>query len=246
MTSEVVAGVATWYAPAMRLHSHLLLAALIAGSLASAQAMRPPPAAAPASGPAIIIQQPPTYPGATYTPAGTGLPTIGQPGTQRPAVERSPNKRVLPPTKEPGLWAADGAPVAAARHHLWGVEIPLPEGAMAHLVEREAWHCADGMDEVAKGIRKVAFIDTLPEDVRRCMVARAQYHCAFEEGLLAQRHVARGSTSDAARLEPLAALEAHALALRAKWCADDTLTDKQQTALRTVLDAWDKSTQRGE
>lgn len=222
----------------------LTLVVLVSCSLAHAQAMRPPPASAP--GPAIIIQQPPTYPGATYTPTGTGLPTMGQPGTQRPAVERSPNKRVLPPTKEPGLWAADGAPVAAARHHLWGVEIPLPEGAMAHLVEREAWHCANGMDGVAKGIRKVAFIDTLPEDVRRCMVARAQYHCAFETGLLVQTRVTRGSTSDTARLEALAALEAHALALRAKWCADVTLTDKQLTALRTVLDAWDKSTRRGE
>jgi len=228
----------------MRLHHCALFAALTVCSLTRAQAMRPPPAAAPA--PAVIVQQPPSYPGATYTPLGTGLPTMGQPGASRPAVARSPNKRVLPPTKEPGLWAADGAPSAVARHHLWGVEIPLPEGATAHLVEREAWHCANGMDGVAGGIRKVAFISTLPEDVRRCMVARAQYHCAFEEGLLAQRNAARGSTSDTARIEALAALEAHALALRSKWCADVTLTDKQQTALRTVLDSWDKSLRRGE
>ncbi|EPX56328.1 hypothetical protein D187_007670 [Cystobacter fuscus DSM 2262] len=32
---------------------------------------------------------------------------VGQPGEQVPPIARSPNTRVLPPTKEPGLWAAD-------------------------------------------------------------------------------------------------------------------------------------------
>jgi hypothetical protein len=39
---------------------------------------------------------------------GTGLPTRGQPGQVRPQpLPRSPHKRVLPPTREPGLWTGD-------------------------------------------------------------------------------------------------------------------------------------------
>ena len=50
--------------------------------------------------------RPPTVP-------GTGLPTRGQPGQARPQpLPRSPHTRVLPPTRESGLWAGD-APRAA-------------------------------------------------------------------------------------------------------------------------------------
>ncbi|WP_224240828.1 DUF6310 domain-containing protein [Hyalangium gracile] len=55
--------------------------------------------------------EPETYAWAPVRPPatpGTGLPTRGQPGQVRPQpLPRSPHKRVLPPTREPGLWAAD-------------------------------------------------------------------------------------------------------------------------------------------
>lgn len=61
---------------------------------------RPPP-----------VNTPGYYPGTpaepVYTPNGAGLPGERVPGTTQSPVQRSPNKRILPPTKEPGLWAAD-------------------------------------------------------------------------------------------------------------------------------------------
>ena len=56
-------------------------------------------------------EAPETYAWAPVRPPavpGTGLPTPGQPGQVRPQpLPRSPHKRVLPPTREPGLWAGD-------------------------------------------------------------------------------------------------------------------------------------------
>ncbi|MDC0708836.1 DUF6310 domain-containing protein [Stigmatella sp. ncwal1] len=63
------------------------------------------------AGCATSQEAPETYAWAPVRPPpvpGTGLPTPGQPGRVRPQpLPRSPHKRVLPPTREPGLWAGD-------------------------------------------------------------------------------------------------------------------------------------------
>ena len=63
------------------------------------------------AGCATSQEAPETYAWAPVRPPavpGTGLPTHGQPGQVRPQpLPRSPHKRVLPPTREPGLWAGD-------------------------------------------------------------------------------------------------------------------------------------------
>jgi hypothetical protein len=63
------------------------------------------------AGCATSQEAPETYAWAPVRPPavpGTGLPTPGQPGQVRPqSLPRSPHKRVLPPTREPGLWAGD-------------------------------------------------------------------------------------------------------------------------------------------
>jgi hypothetical protein len=43
---------------------------------------------------------------------GHGAPVVGQPGQGAPEYPRSPHRRVLPPSREPGLWAGD-APQAS-------------------------------------------------------------------------------------------------------------------------------------
>ncbi|MBE4751514.1 minus agglutinin [Corallococcus sp. ZKHCc1 1396] len=64
-----------------------------------------------AVGCATSQEAPETYAWAPVRPPavpGTGLPTRGQPGQARPQpLPRSPHKRMLPPTREPGLWAGD-------------------------------------------------------------------------------------------------------------------------------------------
>nr|WP_044198253.1 DUF6310 domain-containing protein [Hyalangium minutum] len=76
-------------------------------------------------------EAPETYAWAPVRPPavpGTGLPTPGQPGQVRPQpLPRSPHKRVLPPTREPGLWAGD-APRASQDPEA----NPAPEGPRAN------------------------------------------------------------------------------------------------------------------
>ncbi|HVG61089.1 MAG TPA: DUF6310 domain-containing protein [Hyalangium sp.] len=76
-------------------------------------------------------EAPETYAWAPVRPPavpGTGLPTPGQPGQVRPQpLPRSPHKRVLPPTREPGLWAGD-APRASQEPEV----NPAPEGSRAN------------------------------------------------------------------------------------------------------------------
>jgi hypothetical protein len=76
-------------------------------------------------------EAPETYAWAPVRPPavpGTGLPTPGQPGQVRPQpLPRSPHKRVLPPTLEPGLWAGD-APRASKKPEA----NPTPEKSRAN------------------------------------------------------------------------------------------------------------------
>jgi hypothetical protein len=80
-------------------------------------------------GSAVAPPPPPVRP-------GHGAPVVGQPGQQAPAFPRSPHRRVLPPSREPGLWAGD-AP-QASRSGPQGE----PELAKAAL-RREALRAAD-------------------------------------------------------------------------------------------------------
>jgi hypothetical protein len=78
------------------------------GSYQQATAVRPaprPPVYTPGYAPGTSAEP-------TYTPQGAGASHGGLPGSSS-SVPRSPNKRILPATKEPGLWAADGAPSAS-------------------------------------------------------------------------------------------------------------------------------------
>jgi hypothetical protein len=92
------------------------------------QAARPMPR--PYTGPLIVQQPPPSYPGATYSPAGTGASLVGQPSQQVQGVARSPNTRALPdefsPDRKPGLWAADEVR-AARRDEPWLLNMLLPD-----------------------------------------------------------------------------------------------------------------------
>jgi hypothetical protein len=56
-------------------------------------------------GAAVAPRPPPVLP-------GHGAPVVGQPGQGAPEYPRSPHRRILPPSREPGLWAGD-APQAS-------------------------------------------------------------------------------------------------------------------------------------
>jgi hypothetical protein len=75
----------------------LLLLLLVAGCASPGREVQ--------RGSAVAPPPPPVRP-------GHGAPVVGQPGQGAPEYPRSPHRRVLPPSREPGLWAGD-APQAS-------------------------------------------------------------------------------------------------------------------------------------
>jgi hypothetical protein len=193
------------------------------------------PAPAPAGG---IVQLPPSYPGATYTPPGTGLPGERVPGPQRGEVPRSPNKRVLPATKEPGLWAADGAPRASSPPQLFDVELPYPDGADTPEEQATTDVCASTLTRAARSADELYYAVNLPEPVRRCFAARAYEHCAGSLWATMARDRERGHPYDPEVLEQLRVTHAHASRLVAQYCAGVSWSRTDGDALSAVNRQW--------
>lgn len=157
----------------------LLLVAALTGCATSAVPSSYHQAVRPAVPQPLIQQQPPSYPGQTHTPAGTGL---YRPESGPAKVERSPNQRVLPATREPGVWAADGDPaLMAGQIYGWdvlGVRMPVPENCD----RREKWiwsqACANRLRNTVNGapdlLRRVT---GLAKSERECLLAALFYSC---------------------------------------------------------------------
>ncbi|ATB44314.1 hypothetical protein CYFUS_009801 [Cystobacter fuscus] len=135
---------------------------------AQAVAPAPPPA------PSIPVPVP------RYVPAGAGAPVVGQPGDQAAPVARSPNTRVLPPTPEPGLWAADElgavkrptAPQPDVDELL--LARPSP-GAPALPI------CRQRVLRASKASGSEETRHNLPRTSRECLTARLLLHCFHRE-----------------------------------------------------------------
>jgi hypothetical protein len=152
-----------------------LSACAASGPTSYRQAAAPMPAPGP-----LIVQQPPTYPGATYAPVGAGLPEVGQPGRQGASVPRSPDKRILPPTKEPAVYAADGAPRAVSAPGLgvtvlgvgFDLGLELKPARAAHECAKAVNDASDSTIHWSKHTRRFS------EEATRCIAARALLRCS--------------------------------------------------------------------
>ncbi|ATB40335.1 hypothetical protein CYFUS_005784 [Cystobacter fuscus] len=142
-------------------------------------------ATAPAQAP-VPSQAPPRVPTPfsvpRLTPEGAGAPVIGQPGDQVPPAARSPNKRILPVTREPGLWAAD-EPQAASRR---SPELP-PRTVDELLVATpspgapEAKGCRQRLLRASRSSGHEETRRNLPQTPRDCLTARLVLHCVSSE-----------------------------------------------------------------
>lgn len=86
---------------------------------------------------------------------------------------------MLPPSKEPGLWSADGPRAARGgneRPALLGVEVPIPEDAR-HITRFHAAMCAASLQEVADSETISKVVARLSEDEKRCLALRMQHTC---------------------------------------------------------------------
>lgn len=152
------------------LHIVFTLVVLSAAHVA-AQAVRPAPASVP-----LIQQRPPSYPGQTYTPAGTGArpeDLVAPPGRVEMPRSKGP---ILPaePDGAPGLWSAGPRPESDAPVTIAGVVLPSPSGQST----AETRRCARTMNIAIGLARTIDAVQALPEDVRRCLAANLFQYCA--------------------------------------------------------------------
>jgi hypothetical protein len=184
---------------------------------ARAQAVISPPPRPPAVRPVV---NPPDFPTPGATPAGAGLPGERVPNSIAPAVSRSPNKRLLPTSSEPGLWAADGAPHAVAPPRLFGVDLVFPDAAKDLFERDEAFICLSTMTRAAQTTGTEALIMRAPPFARRCMATQAFAFCliSMREDLAERKRTGQGY--DHEEFTAISAMAAHARALGKTNCQD--------------------------
>jgi len=197
-----------------------LLAVLILAACASPVpitynqgALRPPP--------------PPSFNPTTDAPI-----TIGQPGYTGPGIVVEPNprpKRILPPTRGPGIWAGDGpkGPATKFLGSLVGIGVPEPEDAeLIPAVKR----CGDMMNDVAHDSaavqRELALVDV---PTRICAVASILQSCMFTMRYQYERTPAR----DEAELLTLRRAEDYVRSFVLAACYDPP-----RTKAKRLLDVW--------
>jgi hypothetical protein len=141
---------------------------VLVATVVHAQAVTPSPA------PSIPVPVP------RYVPAGAGAPVVGQPGDQAAPVARSPNTRVLPPTPEPGLWAAD---------ELSAVKRPsAPQPDVDELLLAQPSPGAPALPSCRQRVLRASKASgseetrhNLPRTARACLTARLLLYCLNRE-----------------------------------------------------------------
>lgn len=203
---------------------------------------RPPPAYTPSYAPGTPAEP-------VYVPVGAGVPGERVPGPvvpAAPAVPRSPNKRVLPRTDEPGVWAADGARgvFVGAEPELFGVNIPFPEDATTEAARDLTRGCIKEMNDAAAASSTRRTISDLPSDVRRCMAMIAYAHCAATRFAVAEQLAKDLVGYNAAYSRHLKSMETHARGLTAMACSGVRLEPGPDAALERVTASWDEMARR--
>lgn len=143
------------------------------------------------------------------TRPGVGLPVHDPQAKPLPPQPNPKPKRVLPPTREPGLWAGDEPQAAKKRlppvvslevvipyppELYWGREIPFPTARCALLMDAALFRSGKS-EEVAR----------LPPAARECLAARLHLKCMESEiGAVVAQRKADGEPDDPDEaIEPL-------------------------------------------
>lgn len=129
------------------------------------------------------VRTPVVPPRIGHTPPGAGLPEYFREPEREP-LPRSPHRRPLPPTAEPGIWAGD-EPRASVDDDpipetpiLAGVVLPYPPGAESELEKRPTRLCARDMNLAIEALNLKDRVEGLSKGDRTCLAAMLYRECA--------------------------------------------------------------------
>jgi hypothetical protein len=167
----------------------------------------------------------------SFNPVTDAPITIGHPSATKREYPRGKNGRTLPATREPGVWASDGAPTIPGVQ-LIGVILPFdlePREDIAPAVRcaKQAFAVVDASE------RLMVKIMSLSELQRECLASLMLYECLTyrqaEHAEVLTRRIMAGEiilAPDKSMQSALVALAAHALRLSAGRCrGGDRITE---------------------
>lgn len=196
-------------------------------------------AALPTAAPAPV----PQFPRPGYTPAGAGASPLGQPWQPPEAqVARSPNRRILPPTPEPGLWAADDVEAVRQRSFnempamISGVRLPSPKGESTVFTRR----CAASMNAALAGIRLHETMARLHPDIRACVAARLFEYCTVRRAYDFYKKLMKAGTDSSRAMEQREAAVGVAVLFAESACNEQTYPREAADLYNKAADEWSK------
>ncbi len=165
---------------------------------------------------------------------------VGQPGSYREPLPRSPSARVLPPSNEPGLWSAD-RPRAAREYVLPAVlgfnppAVHEKEAAAAGPADL----CAQWVGDTVRFPSVAKALDRFSREEVACTGARAYFSCMVSAWQEAQRR----KDAEGKELAKALLLYQHRAMGDVRWaCRGMDLQRRDLSALfNTVETAWQNS-----
>jgi len=167
---------------------------------------------------------------------------MGQPGSYREPLPRSPNARVLPPSKEPGLWSADRPKGVRQREPdelftIFGHEMFLKDTKdFGTIVSAET--CAQSIDDTARFPNVRRLLDPLTDKELECLAFRLYGAC------LQSMEERAESNRDTAIAKALREQREHHERQALKECGSvDLESTNVNAAHRGVMTAWENTYQ---
>lgn len=129
-----------------------------------------------------VVERAPVFVTPGHTPAGAGLPEY-MPVYETPTIERGRDRRVLPPTREPGIWASDepragDTEPVPADPILFGVRLPFAPEAQTDLGRLPTRLCAFNMGRALSASSDFAQARRLNDFEKACLAAKLYAFCA--------------------------------------------------------------------
>lgn len=127
----------------------------------------------------VPVERAPVFVTPGYAPAGAGLPEY-MPTAERETVPRGKDRRVLPPSREPGIWASDSEPRASAEPFdgtVAGVSLPIAREMNTVEGLTQVAQCGLSLIDAAQRGKVMQRLERLPLETRRCLVAQMYRQC---------------------------------------------------------------------
>lgn len=125
-----------------------------------------------------MAPRPPAFNPATDAPITIGQPGYGPEARPLPPQPNPRPTRVLPPSREPGIWASDESYASTTPVQALVALFPYPPQAATPDAKSITDGCKTRMASALDFVRKAEALPRLPESIRKCLGAKLYLFCA--------------------------------------------------------------------